>query len=81
MHTMLEAENNMNLGRNKMLELIKAPRNRRAMLASQIVMFMQQVSVDFQRDTEVIAERTDLNSSVASTLFHTILPRYFSRSV
>ncbi|KAJ6179043.1 hypothetical protein N7519_009504 [Penicillium mononematosum] len=42
MHTLLEAENSMKLGRNKLLELIKVPRNRRAMLASQIVMFMQQ---------------------------------------
>lgn len=49
MHTLLEAENNMNLGRKKMLELVKVPRNRRAMVASQIVMFMQQVSVDFQQ--------------------------------
>lgn len=44
MHTLLEAEDRMKLGRNKLLELIKVPRNRRAMLASQIVMFMQQVS-------------------------------------
>ena len=57
MHTLLEAENNMNLGRNKMLELIKVPRNRRAMLASQIVMFMQQVSVDFQQDIPKQLER------------------------
>ncbi|KAJ5963229.1 uncharacterized protein N7479_003105 [Penicillium vulpinum] len=42
MHTLLEAEDKMNLGNNKMLELIKVPRNRRATLASQIVMFMQQ---------------------------------------
>ncbi|KAJ5483766.1 hypothetical protein N7530_003012 [Penicillium desertorum] len=44
MHTLLEAENSMKLGRNKLLELIKVPRNRRAMLASQIVMFMQQAN-------------------------------------
>ncbi|MBZ6373504.1 MAG: MFS transporter [Kocuria palustris] len=50
MHTLLEAENSIKLGRNKLLELIKVPRNRRAMLASQIVMFMQQVSV-FQQDS------------------------------
>lgn len=57
MHTLLEAENNMNLGRNKMWELIKVPRNRRAMVASQIVMFMQQVSVDFQQDIPKELER------------------------
>ncbi|KAJ5787011.1 hypothetical protein N7457_002001 [Penicillium paradoxum] len=42
MHTLLEAENSMKLGQNKMLELVKVPRNRRAMVASEIVMFMQQ---------------------------------------
>ncbi|KAJ5765350.1 hypothetical protein N7520_004909 [Penicillium odoratum] len=42
MHTLLEAENSMNLGRNSVMELITVPRNRRAMVASQIVMFMQQ---------------------------------------
>lgn len=44
MHTLLEAETSMKLGQNKLLELILVPRNRRAMLASEIVMFMQQVS-------------------------------------
>jgi MFS family permease len=43
MSTLLEAENNMNLGHSKILELVTVPRNRRAMLASEIVMFMQQV--------------------------------------
>jgi hypothetical protein len=43
MYTLLEAENAMKLGQNKLLELINVPRNRRAMLASEIVMFMQQV--------------------------------------
>jgi Sugar (and other) transporter len=43
MHTLLEAESKMKLGQPKILELITVPRNRRAMLASQIVMFMQQV--------------------------------------
>ncbi|KAJ5081305.1 Major facilitator superfamily domain general substrate transporter [Penicillium alfredii] len=42
MHTLLEAENSMKLGQNKLLELITVPRNRRAMLASEIVMFTQQ---------------------------------------
>jgi MFS family permease len=44
MHTLLEAENTMKLGQNKIIEMITVPRNRRAMLASEIVMFMQQVS-------------------------------------
>ncbi len=44
MHTLLEAENqSMMLGKNKIKELISVPRNRRAMQASEIVMFMQQV--------------------------------------
>ncbi|KAL4960702.1 uncharacterized protein BDV14DRAFT_138355 [Aspergillus stella-maris] len=42
MYTLLEAENSMKLGQNKLLELINVPRNRRGMLASEIVMFMQQ---------------------------------------
>ncbi|KAI9822799.1 MAG: hypothetical protein M1832_003032 [Thelocarpon impressellum] len=42
MHTLLEAESTMKMGRSKMLELFRVPRNRRAMQASEIVMFMQQ---------------------------------------
>ncbi|KAF1991320.1 putative MFS sugar transporter [Aulographum hederae CBS 113979] len=42
MNKLLEAEQTMTAGQNKLLELIKVPRNRRAMLASEIVMFMQQ---------------------------------------
>ncbi|KAJ5080918.1 hypothetical protein N7456_013628 [Penicillium angulare] len=42
MHTLLEAEKNMKLGQNKALEIIQVPRNRRAMVASEIVMFIQQ---------------------------------------
>lgn len=45
MYTLLEAENTMKLGQNKLLELITVPRNRRAMLASEIVMFLQQVPI------------------------------------
>lgn len=43
MHTLLEAETSMKLGQNKLLELITVPRNRRAVVASEIVMSMQQV--------------------------------------
>jgi MFS family permease len=43
-HTLLEAETTMKLGQNKIVELIRVPRNRRAAIASEIVMFMQQVS-------------------------------------
>ncbi len=44
MHTLLEAENqSMILGQSKIKEMITIPRNRRAMQASEIVMFMQQV--------------------------------------
>ncbi|KAI9793025.1 MAG: hypothetical protein M1833_000846 [Piccolia ochrophora] len=42
MHTLLEAETGMKLGQNKIKELITVPRNRRALVASEIVMFMQQ---------------------------------------
>lgn len=44
MHTLLEAETSISVGQSKLLELIRVPRNRRAMLGSEIVMFMQQVS-------------------------------------
>lgn len=44
MYTLLEAESSMKLGQNKILELIAVPRNRRAMIASELVMFLQQVS-------------------------------------
>jgi len=44
MHTLLEAENeSMILGSNKVKEMFTVPRNRRAMQASEIVMFMQHV--------------------------------------
>lgn len=44
MHTLLEAEKEIEDNQAKsLLELIKVPRNRRAMIASEIVMFMQQV--------------------------------------
>ncbi|CAG8384632.1 unnamed protein product [Penicillium salamii] len=49
MHTLLEAESKMKLGQNKLLELITIPRNRRAMVASQIVMFMQQTSLTISK--------------------------------
>ncbi|PKY04980.1 MFS sugar transporter [Aspergillus campestris IBT 28561] len=42
MYTLLQAESSMKLGRNKMLELITVPRNRRAVIASELVMFLQQ---------------------------------------
>ncbi|TFY77670.1 hypothetical protein EWM64_g6345 [Hericium alpestre] len=41
-HVLLEAEHELTQGRNKFLELFTVPRNRRATLASLIVMFMQQ---------------------------------------
>ena len=42
MHTLLEAESSIVInGKFKLLELVRVPRNRRAMLASEIVMFMQ----------------------------------------
>ena len=45
MHTLLEAQKEIEANQgNPLLELVKIPRNRRAMIASEIVMFMQQVS-------------------------------------
>lgn len=45
MAELLKAEQNMKMGQSKVRELWTVPRNRRAMLASEIVMFMQQVSL------------------------------------
>ncbi|CAI6265749.1 unnamed protein product [Periconia digitata] len=42
MAELLRAEENMKIGQSKIRELWSVPRNRRAMLASEIVMFMQQ---------------------------------------
>lgn len=45
MHTLLEAEKALEgVQRNKIVEIFTVGRNRRAMIGSQIVMFMQQVS-------------------------------------
>ncbi|KAE8408951.1 major facilitator superfamily domain-containing protein [Aspergillus pseudonomiae] len=46
MHTLLEAENGMKLGQNKVLEMITVPRNRRALVASELVMFLQQIFLE-----------------------------------
>lgn len=45
MYTLLQAEKEVGgmLGKNKVREMFTVPRNRRAMQASEIVMFMQQV--------------------------------------
>lgn len=43
MHTLLDAENEVVIkGKYKILELVTVPRNRRALIGSEIVMFMQQ---------------------------------------
>jgi hypothetical protein len=57
----------MRLGRNKLLELITVPRNRRALVASQIVVFMQQVS----GNRDLISSR--LGYKVARTRMYTCL--------
>lgn len=41
MAELLKTEQQLSKGRNKLLELFTVPRNRRAMVASEIVMFMQ----------------------------------------
>lgn len=42
MHTLLEAESEMSNGKQKIKEMFTVGRNRRAMIGSEIVMFMQQ---------------------------------------
>jgi MFS family permease len=46
MAELLKAEENMKIGQSKIKELWAVPRNRRAMIASEIVMFMQQVCIE-----------------------------------
>jgi hypothetical protein len=41
MAELLKAEESVQTGQSKIVEIIRVPRNRRAMLASEIVMFMQ----------------------------------------
>ncbi|KAL4784072.1 hypothetical protein BJX76DRAFT_357402 [Aspergillus varians] len=65
MYTLLEAENSMKLGQNKLLELINVPRNRRAMIASEIVMFMQQfcgVNVIAYYSSEIFLQTAGANA-------------------
>jgi hypothetical protein len=42
MSELLKAEEDIQMGQSKVLEIVRVPRNRRAMIASEIVMFMQQ---------------------------------------
>ncbi|RJE27227.1 MFS sugar transporter [Aspergillus sclerotialis] len=72
MHTLLEAESSMKLGQNKILELIAVPRNRRAMIASELVMFMQQfcgVNVIAYYSSEIFLEASGSQiSALAASL-------------
>lgn len=61
MHTLLEAEEEIKDNRKTIvLELITVPRNRRALMASEIVMFMQQVSEIFYSSPTLTDEDTVL---------------------
>ena len=42
MSELLKAKEDIQMGQSKLFEMIRVPRNRRAMIASEIVMFMQQ---------------------------------------
>ncbi len=54
MHTLLEAEKEVMGETNRVKELLTVRRNRNAMIASEIVMFMQQFwYVSHQRKTEL----------------------------
>jgi MFS family permease len=57
MHTLLEAENGMKLGQNKILEMITVPRNRRALIASELVMFLQQVRFHSHRILSFVSSK------------------------
>ncbi|KAH8423707.1 uncharacterized protein LDX57_001464 [Aspergillus melleus] len=71
MHTLLEAENSMKLGQNKILELIAVPRNRRALIASELVMFLQQfcgVNVIAYYSSEIFLETTNQRNALTASL-------------
>ncbi|KAF4265820.1 hypothetical protein KXV68_003707 [Aspergillus fumigatus] len=70
MHTLLEAEKGMKLGQNKMIELIAVPRNRRALIASEIVMFLQQlcgVNVIAYYSSEIFIKVTSARNALATS--------------
>lgn len=89
MHTLLEAEEELKANKkNIALELITVPRNRRALIASEIVMFMQQVRSQrfflslppplsvghpFLLCSSTVNSRT---SSAASMSLHITVPRF-----
>ncbi|KAB8266083.1 hypothetical protein BDV32DRAFT_896 [Aspergillus pseudonomiae] len=71
MHTLLEAENGMKLGQNKVLEMITVPRNRRALVASELVMFLQQfcgVNVIAYYSSEIFLEATNQRNALTASL-------------
>ncbi|MCJ1280731.1 hypothetical protein MMC26_000048 [Xylographa opegraphella] len=75
MHTLLEAENELALHRgNPVKELITIPRNRRALIGSEIVMFMQQfcgvnVIAYYSSQIFVDAQFTEVSALAASLGF------------
>ena len=71
MAELLRAEENMKIGQSKVKELWTVPRNRRAMLASEIVMFMQQVSplqVTFQNHLHANKNQLTIYHSSAASM-------------
>ncbi|KAF7595276.1 hypothetical protein BBP40_006776 [Aspergillus hancockii] len=71
MHTLLEAENGMKLGQNKILEMITVPRNRRALVASELVMFLQQfcgVNVIAYYSSEIFLEVASQRNALTASL-------------
>ncbi|KAI0633858.1 hypothetical protein C8Q77DRAFT_819219 [Trametes polyzona] len=70
-HVLLEAEQEIQSGRNLFLELFTVPRNRRATLASTIVMFMQQfcgINVIAYYSSNIFSQAnfTDIQALIAS---------------
>lgn len=59
-------------GQNKIKEMITVPRNRRALIASEIVMFMQQVMFSERQTVWLVANMA--KSFAASTSLHTTAP-------
>lgn len=66
MSELLKAEEGIQMGQSKLLEIIRVPRNRRAALASEIVMFMQVSLPHATSYSSHLVSRT-ISNSAAST--------------
>ncbi len=65
-------------GQNKVREMVSVPRNRRAMVASEIVMFMQQVCFQYASLQDILLISPSSRASTSSLIIH---PKSLSRQI